>query len=243
MDSLFSNNDIIGLIGISVTIIGIIVSLLVEEIRDFLKKYKFFSFLIISCILYFSIINVMKIHSVSSEIVPPQNVQPPDNGKTDTEEPNVKNPPLNNRQEEPSVKPTEPSDRGNSKPEPKRLQAVYLESIEKNHTQQSTIIANRLKSALSAEGYSFTESLTQSSYRLKITATTRHHGTEYGLTICYADVAVALFDIRNNKNIFQDEFSQKGISSTREAAGRKALEDAVPIIVSKIPTWIEVIKN
>ena len=146
-------------------------------------------------------------------------------------------------EEEKPTKPTSTNGNGNIEPKPKRLQAVYLESAEKNFTQSSTIFSNRLKSALSTEGYSFTESLAQASFRLKITATTRHHGTEYGLTICYADVAVALFDVRTNRSIFQDEFSQKGISSTREAAGRKALEDAAPIIANKIPAWSELIKN
>jgi len=129
------------------------------------------------------------------------------------------------------------------KPEPKLLRAVYFESEEKNFTQPSTIIANRLKSALSTEGYSFTDNRAQARFRLKITATTRHHGTEYGLTICYADVTVGLFDVNNNKSVFQDVFSQKGISSTREAAGRKALEDAVPMIANKVPTWSEIIGN
>jgi len=135
------------------------------------------------------------------------------------------------------------SNSGDIKQKQMLTQTVYFESEEKNLTQQSTIIANRLKQALSIEGYSFTDNRAQARFRLKITATTRHHGTEYGLTICYADVAVGLFDVSNNKSVFQDEFSQKGISSTREAAGRKALEDAVPMIANKVPTWSEIIRN
>jgi len=123
------------------------------------------------------------------------------------------------------------------------LQAVYLESVESNFNQRSTIIVNKLESALSEKGYSFTDNQAQARFKLKITAITRHHNSEQGLTVCFVDVAVGLFDVSRNKSVFKDEFSQKGISATREAAGRKAIEDAVPIIVNNIPPWDEIIKN
>ena len=151
------------------------------------------------------------------------------------------------KKEEPGNNPlppgTNPIDSANNKPPIKLVKAAYFESAEKNFTQSSTIFSNRLKSALSKEGYVFTENRAQASFRLKIEATTLYHGTENGLTICYADVTVSLYDVRSNRIVFQDELSQKGVAKTREAAGRKALEDAVPAIASKIPAWFEIIKN
>lgn len=116
---------------------------------------------------------------------------------------------------------------------------VYMESAESNFSKPTTILANRLKSTLSGKGCSFTENPEQADYRINIEATTRHHNTEYGFATCFADVAIRLFDTRKAKTVFQDEFSQKGISTSQEAAGRKALEDAVPVIVDKISTWIQ----
>jgi len=115
---------------------------------------------------------------------------------------------------------------------------VFVESAETNFSQPVTIIANRLKSALSVMGCSFTDDTAQTDFRLKISARTRYQGIEQGFTICYADVAVALFDVRRNVSVFEDEFSQKGIHTSREAAGRRALEDAATAIAEKISPWI-----
>ena len=116
---------------------------------------------------------------------------------------------------------------------------VYVESVEINFSQSSTIIANRLKADLSKKGCSFTDDPVQADFRVKITAKTRFQGNERGFAVCFADVAVGLFDVRKNKSVFEDEFSQKGIHTSWETAGRKALEDAAPAIAKKISTWIE----
>jgi len=115
---------------------------------------------------------------------------------------------------------------------------VYMKSDESNFSKATTVLGNRLKSELSAKGCSFTDDPTLADFRVFVNATTRHHGSEFGFIVCYADVAVQLFDVRKDKSVFQDEFSQKGISTSLETAGRKALEDAVPIIVNKISEWI-----
>ena len=116
---------------------------------------------------------------------------------------------------------------------------VYIESEESNFSRPTTILANRLKSALAAKGCSFIDDAGQADFRMKITATTRHHGIEQGFTVCFADIAVSLFDAHKNRSVYEDEFSQKGISTNQETAGRKALEDAAPIIVNKISQWLE----
>jgi len=115
---------------------------------------------------------------------------------------------------------------------------VYMKSEETNFSRPTTVVANRLKSALSAKGCSFVDDLARADFKVLINATTRHHGSEFGFDVCFADVAVQLFDIRRDRSVFQDEFSQRGISTSREDAGRRALEDAAPVIVNKISQWI-----
>jgi len=116
---------------------------------------------------------------------------------------------------------------------------VYMESVETNFSQPSTIVGNRLKSNLATKGCSFIDTPEQADFRIFIKASTRYHGEERGLTICYADVTIQLYDTRKEKVVFQDEFSQKGIHTSQESAGKKALEDTASKIVGKISEWIE----
>jgi len=116
---------------------------------------------------------------------------------------------------------------------------VYVKSEETNFLQSTEVIANQLKSILATMGCSFVDDSARADFRLKISAKTRRHGVQHGLTVCYADVAVSLFDVRRNRTVFQDEFSQKGVHASAEAAGRKALEGAAPQIASRISAWIE----
>ena len=116
---------------------------------------------------------------------------------------------------------------------------VFMECIERNFSNQSTILGNRLRSLLAAKGCSFTDNHIQADFRLRVEAITRYFGDQNGFEVCYADVVVSLFDVRNNRSVFQDEISQKGIQMSQETAGRKALEDAAPVIVDKISQWIK----
>jgi hypothetical protein len=115
---------------------------------------------------------------------------------------------------------------------------VYMECSESNFAKPATVVCNQLKSALAGKGCSFTDDPALADFRMQIGVTTRHHNDYQGFTTCYADVTVNLFDVRKAKSVFQDEFSQKGVSTSREAAGRKALEDAAPAIAEKISPWI-----
>ena len=111
---------------------------------------------------------------------------------------------------------------------------IYVESEESNFSRQTTLIENRIKSMLAQNGCSFVNNPTQADFHLFITATTRHHSDAHGFATCYADVEVNLVDTRRRRSVFRDEFSQKGVAATREQAGRRALEDAVPIVAEKI---------
>jgi len=116
---------------------------------------------------------------------------------------------------------------------------VYMESVESNFSRPTTVVANRLKSTLSGKGCSFVENPEQADFKINIEATTRHYNEDRGFVTCYADVAIKLFDTRKAKTVFQDEFSQKGVATSQETAGRKALEDTAPAIVNKILNWVQ----
>ena len=116
---------------------------------------------------------------------------------------------------------------------------VHIESIEDNFSQPSTIIINQLKSELATMGCSFTDDPEQAHFLIRIMATTRLHGVTHGLTVCFADVTVSLFDVRRNRSVFQDEFSQRGVHSSQETAGRRALEGVASVIAERISPWFE----
>jgi len=116
---------------------------------------------------------------------------------------------------------------------------VYVESDERNFTELTTVVENKLKAVLAAKGCSFVNSPLQADFQLYITATTRYYGEYYGVATCYADVQVNLVDTHKKKSVFKDEISQKGVAATKESAGKKALESVVPIVANKISSWIE----
>jgi hypothetical protein len=115
---------------------------------------------------------------------------------------------------------------------------VFMECSENNFSKPTSLVCNRLKSALSGKGCSFADNPDRADFKIKISAATRLHGEDRGFTTCYADVTVDLFDVRKNRNVYQDEFSQKGVASSQDAAGRKALEEAVQAVVKKVEEWI-----
>ena len=116
---------------------------------------------------------------------------------------------------------------------------VYVESDERNFAKLTMVIENQLMAVLAKKGCSFVLSPLQADFQLYIIAATRRHSDYEGFVTCYANVRVNLVDTRKKKSVFKDEFSQKGVASTKENAGRLALEDAVPVIANKISSWIE----
>ena len=115
---------------------------------------------------------------------------------------------------------------------------VYVECRESNFSEQTSLVENKLKAELAKMGCSFVNDPLQSDFLLKIKATTHYNGDNRGISVCRADVSVSLTDTHKAKSIFQDEFSQKGLSTSRVRAGQKALEDAAPVIAQKISSWI-----
>ncbi|MCL2416698.1 MAG: hypothetical protein FWD02_02020 [Bacteroidales bacterium] len=114
---------------------------------------------------------------------------------------------------------------------------VFVESSENLFGANVNIVSSRVKAELSQMGCSFTDDILRADWRLTITVTTRIHGETHGFLVSYADVQINLFDVRRNRSVFQDEFSQRGIAPTQEQSARRALSDVVPIIVERISPW------
>jgi hypothetical protein len=114
---------------------------------------------------------------------------------------------------------------------------VYVESRETNFSQPSTALTFQVKAALARKGCSFVNDPQQADFVLHIAASTRHFNTDRGFVTCYADVQINLTDTRKKISVFRDEFSQKGVTTAQDTAGRKALEDAAPVVADKISPW------
>jgi len=116
---------------------------------------------------------------------------------------------------------------------------VFVESSEDLSGQKVDIVANKVKAELAKNGCSFVETAKQADFRLSIKTTTRKISEQGNIVFCYADVTVGLFDNHKQKNVYNDEFSQKGGSTTYERAAREAFQDAAQTVVGKIIAWIK----
>lgn len=115
---------------------------------------------------------------------------------------------------------------------------VYMESDESVFNEKVDIVANKLKAELATKGCSFTDSLKQSDFYIKIKASTRNYNTVDGIVFCYADVKVELIKTQTNKTVYQDLIEEKSGHISADKAARKALENVSSTIVQKISTWI-----
>lgn len=101
------------------------------------------------------------------------------------------------------------------------------------------IVANKVKAELAVSACSFVDNSNDADFHLKINVTTRATGSMGNMVICYADVAVELFDNQKQKTVYSDEIAQKGGSDSRDKAGRKAMSDAAPKIAEKLKNWLQ----
>ena len=116
---------------------------------------------------------------------------------------------------------------------------VYVESSEDVFGKQVNVIANKLKSQMAENGCSFTEDESKADFKLTLNAETREGSATENLVFCYADISIDLFDTHKQKSVFSDDLSEKGGSTTKEKAARKAMENAVNKIMNSIVKWIK----
>ncbi len=116
---------------------------------------------------------------------------------------------------------------------------VYVKNTEDLFGKQVDVIANKLKSQMADNGCSFTDDEDRADFILTINAETREGSVTETLVFCYADINIDLFDVHKNKSVFSDDISEKGGSTTKEKAARKAMETAVNKIMNSIVKWIK----
>ncbi|MDR0605796.1 MAG: DUF4136 domain-containing protein [Bacteroidales bacterium] len=116
---------------------------------------------------------------------------------------------------------------------------IFMENDENMFGQEVDIVSNKLKSELAVKGCAFVDNSEKADFLLRIKASTRESSASETIVFCYADVVIELFDTHKQKTVYSDELSEKGGSSSREKAARKAMENAVVKISDKISSWIK----
>jgi len=116
---------------------------------------------------------------------------------------------------------------------------IYVESSEELFGKRATIISDKLRAKLSDDGCSFTDDISKADFKLTISSKTKESSIVENLVFCYADVSFYLYDTHKQRLVYSDDISEKGGSTTKEKAARKAGESAADIIVKKIVKWIK----
>lgn len=115
---------------------------------------------------------------------------------------------------------------------------VYVESTEDLFGKQVNVIASKLKAQMASNGCSFTDDVSKADFKLTMTCETREGSANENLVFCYADVNLDFFDTHKQKSIYSDDISEKGGSTTKEKAARKAMEKAADKIMEGITPWL-----
>jgi hypothetical protein len=105
----------------------------------------------------------------------------------------------------------------------------------------NSVFADKLKTKLTKQGCVLTANAPQSDFQLYVKATERQFNRDRDFVYCYVDVTIELFDTSAGETVYADDFSQKGVSTSRDSAVRAAVDDAVEAIVENIIPLI--IKN
>lgn len=116
---------------------------------------------------------------------------------------------------------------------------IYIESSEDMFGKPVSVMAGRLKSLMSTQGCSFTDDAANADYKLSLTAGTRVGSTNENFVFCYSDVSIDFFDNHKQKSVYSDDISEKGGSTTKEKAARKAMENAAAKILSSLEPWLK----
>ena len=116
---------------------------------------------------------------------------------------------------------------------------VYVEDSEDLFGRQVNIMASKLKSLLASNGCSFTDDVSKADFKLTLTSVTHESSSNENFVFCYADVNIDLFDTHKQKSVYSDEISEKGGSTTKEKAARKAMENAASKIMESVAPWFK----
>ena len=116
---------------------------------------------------------------------------------------------------------------------------IYVESSEDFFGKQVNVISGKLKAQMASSGCSFTDDVAQADYKLTLTSEVRESSANENFVFCFADVNIDFFDLHKQKSVYSDDLSEKGGSTTKEKAARKAMENAAGKIMAAVTPWLK----
>ncbi|MDR1341744.1 MAG: DUF5036 family protein [Prevotellaceae bacterium] len=105
----------------------------------------------------------------------------------------------------------------------------------------NNVFVNKLKTLLTKQSCVIITNAPQSDFQLYLKTTERQFNSDRDFVYCYVDVTLELLNTSTGETVYADDFSQKGVSSSRDRAVRVAVEDAVEAVGEAIMPLI--IKN
>lgn len=105
-------------------------------------------------------------------------------------------------------------------------------------TGKSALIVDKIKAKLTGAGCMLTQNAPASNFQLFVTATERQFNSDRDFVYCYVDIQLELYSTSTGEAVYFDDFSQKGVSTSRDRAIRAAVDDAVEVISEKITPYI-----
>jgi hypothetical protein len=124
--------------------------------------------------------------------------------------------------------------------------SFYFESDETNMGKPMDIlqVEPKLKEALSAEGYSFTDDIATADVFIEVNAKSREGSEMYGMYSTFVDLNVSATDMTSGEEVYKNAFTNiSGQGLSFEKAGIKAFEIAADKVASDmLPKLMEVVK-
>lgn len=116
---------------------------------------------------------------------------------------------------------------------------VFIEANELLFGEKTSAIENLLKATLAENGCSFIDNQENADWRIIIDANSREFNESNSIYFSYVDATVQLFKASTNKNVYQNEFTQKGAHGhSFKMAGKDAYKKISSPISEKLLNWI-----
>lgn len=116
---------------------------------------------------------------------------------------------------------------------------VFIETDEDLFGSKQHDIENQLKAELAKNNCSFSNEKENADWRISIKAKAREQNFSNGFYFSYVDATVWLYKSSNNKNIYQNSFSQKGVHNiSYTTAAQEAYKKSGQPIATELIEWI-----
>ncbi len=115
----------------------------------------------------------------------------------------------------------------------------YLNSSELIFEQKKQIINNKIKTSLTNSGYTVETTKDKSNFEVKITGAAREFNNANGIYISYVDVNLNVIDLKTNKSVYENNYTEKGGSVLSYAdAAEKSYESVSKQILNDLTIFI-----